>query len=152
MNFGRNRQPVEEEELYRIATRSSSLRDVARELEMPWGTFHRYVSREENSGIRASIEEIISSNDERGIPEGYRIEDDHYVFEISSSDEPYRIHREVWEQVCSSYSRTGANMTKAQVAMEFNIPRAILDACLSKTLSENRHVEQNVSAGELNHR
>jgi hypothetical protein len=132
MYFGSYYRPVEEEELYRIATRSSSLRDVARELEMPWGTFHRYVSREENSGIRASIEEIISSNDERGIPEGYRIEDDHYVFEISSSDEPYRIHREVWEQVCSSYSRTGANMTKAQVAVEFNIPRAILDACLSK--------------------
>ena len=112
MYFGRYYRLVEEEELYRIATRSSSLRDVARELEMPWGTFHRYVSREENSGIRASIEEIIASNDERGIPEGYRIEDGHYVFEISSSDEPYRIHREVWEQVCSSYSRTGANMTR----------------------------------------
>ena len=132
MYFGRYYRPVEEEELYRIATRSSSLRDVARELEMPWGTFHRYVSREENSGIRASIEEIIASNDERGIPESYHIEDGHYVFEISSSDEPYRIHREVWEQVCSSYSRTGANMTKAQVAVEFNIPRAILDACLTQ--------------------
>src|ERR671916_2246904 len=132
MYFGRYYRPVEEEELYQIVTRSNSLRDVARELEMPWGTFHRSVSREQNSGIRASIEDIIASNDERGIPESYRIEDGHYVFEISSSDEPYRIHREVWEQVCSSYSRTGANMTKAQVAVEFNIPRSILDACLSK--------------------
>jgi hypothetical protein len=75
---------------------------VARELHIPWGTFHRYVSWEENSGIRVSIEEIFDSNDERSIPEGYRIEDDHYIFEISISDEPYRIHREVWEQVCSS--------------------------------------------------
>src|SRR5215211_158938 len=98
MYFGRFYRPVEEEELYRIATRSSSLRDVAREFEMPWGTFHRYVSGEEYSGIRASIEEIIASNDDRGIPEGNRIEGGHYVFEISSSDEPYMIHREVWEQ------------------------------------------------------
>jgi hypothetical protein len=35
MYFGRYYRLVEEEELYRIATRSSSLRDVARELEMP---------------------------------------------------------------------------------------------------------------------
>src|SRR5688500_3603426 len=132
MYFGRYYRPGEEEELYRIATRSRSLRDVARELEMPCGTFHRYVSREEDSGIRGSIEEIIASNADRCLPQSYRIADGHYVFAISSSDEPYRIHREVWEQICSSYSRTGANMTKAQVAVEFNLPRAILDACLSK--------------------
>src|SRR5829696_1212403 len=132
MYFGRDHGSVEEGELYRIAARSSSLRDVARELGMPWGTFHRYVSRDENIAIRASVEEIIASNDERSLPEGYRLEDGHYVFEIPSLDEAYRIHRETWEQVCSSYARAGANMTKAQVAVEFDIPRAILDACLSK--------------------
>jgi hypothetical protein len=37
MYFGRYYRPVEEEELYRIATRSSSLRDVARELRCRGG-------------------------------------------------------------------------------------------------------------------
>ena len=30
--------------------------------------------------------------------------------------------------------------------------QALKNASITKTLSENRHVEQNVSAGELNHR
>jgi hypothetical protein len=130
MRFGEKHGEVPEEELYRVAARSSSLRAVAKELGIPWSTFVRHLEGDEEDNRR--VRKIIGSRTEQEIPEDYLFDGEYYVFDLSFLNEPYRVHREVWEQVCTSYSKTGANMTKAQVATEFNLPRQILAACLER--------------------
>jgi hypothetical protein len=130
MRFGEKHREVSEEELYRLAARSSSLRAVAREIGIPWSTFVRHLEGKEE--VNRRIRKIIGARSEQEVPEDYLFDGEYYVFDLSFLEEPYRIHREVWEQVCASYSRTGANLTKAQVAMEFNIPRQILEACFER--------------------
>ena len=52
-DFGRNHGQVEEEELYKLASRCGSLRQMADELGIPHGTFWRYLGKEENREIRS---------------------------------------------------------------------------------------------------
>jgi hypothetical protein len=133
MRFGRNHGRVEEEELYGVASRCSSLRQMADELGIPHGTFWRHLGREENREIRESIEGIVASRQTTGTGHEDRwwIEDDYYVFPIQTLEHPYRIHRGVWSEVVWSYSRAGGNLTKAEVAREFDIPRPYLERALA---------------------
>jgi hypothetical protein len=132
MNFGRNRRQVEEEELYKLASRCGSLRQMADELGIPHGTFWRYLGKEENREIRESIEEIVSSRQDIGTGHEDRwwIEGDYYLFQIRTLAHPYRIHRNVWSEIVWSYSRAGGDLTKAEVAREFDIPRPYLERAL----------------------
>lgn len=131
-NFGKGRD-FTEEELFRIASRSSSMREVARELDIPTGSFWRHLSKDDNQEIRQSLEEILADHEYRQEgPQHYYYDGDHYIFELGFLDRPYVIRREIWEGVCASYSRTGENLTKAEVAREYDIPRANLEAALTK--------------------
>jgi AcrR family transcriptional regulator len=131
MYFGRNHGQVEEE-LYKLASRCGSLRQMADELGIPHGTFWRHLGKEENREIRESIEGIVSSRQDIGTGHEDRwwIEDDYYLFQIRTLEHPYRIHRNVWSEIVWSYSRAGGDLTKAEVAREFDIPRPYLERAL----------------------
>lgn len=128
MNFGVHGE-VPNAEIYAAASRSNSLRGVARELEIPWRTFLRYLDG--NEDVRNRVDEILTGESAEA-HEDYDFDGETYFFRVSGREESYEVPRVVWEGICSSYSASGANMTKAETARTFNIPRPILEACLAR--------------------
>ncbi len=62
---------------------------------------------------------------ESGFDKGYAIQDGNYVWEIDN--QIISVSGADWQAIVAAYSREGRNLTKNEVALEFDIPRTVLE-------------------------